>query len=115
MGLIAELGEDPGRLAGALVQQLSLMHLGADDLCAAACCAPGRRHNRHGSDSHQPISSSRQKPESARSTIFTSGQRSRSCATMRLTSSTEPAAASWLAGLSRAHSNWSPAKMYSGR
>jgi hypothetical protein len=34
---------------------------------------------------------------------------------MRLTSSIEPAAASRLAGLSRADSNWSPAKMYSGK
>jgi len=42
--------------------------------------------------SHQPINSSRQKPESARNTIRTCGQRCRSWATMRLTSSTASAA-----------------------
>ena len=42
---------------------------------------------------------------SALSTMRTSGQHSRSWVTMRLTSSTEPEAASWLAGLSRAHNS----------
>ena len=32
MGLIAKLGEEPGRLATGLMQHLSLMHLGVDDL-----------------------------------------------------------------------------------
>ena len=51
-----------------------------------------------------PISSSRQKPESPRSTIFTSGHLARSCAPRcRSTSSSAPAAPSMLAGLSRAH------------
>jgi hypothetical protein len=54
---------------------------------------------------------SRQKPESARSTILVSGQHRRICCTMRLISSTAPAAASRLASRSRAHSNWSPAKI----
>ena len=47
--------------------------------------------------SHQTISSSRAKPESARSRMRTHGHRRRIWATMRATSSTEPAAASMFA------------------
>src|SRR5690606_22434572 len=54
--------------------------------------------------SHQAISSSRAKPESARSTMRTFGQRWRKWRTMRSISCTEPAAASMLAGRSLAQS-----------
>jgi hypothetical protein len=61
--------------------------------------------------SHHAISSSRAKPLSARSRIFTRGQRARICATMRATSSVAPALASMLARRSFAASRWSPQKM----
>jgi predicted kinase len=32
VGLVSELGEDASGLAGGLVQQASLLHLGSDDL-----------------------------------------------------------------------------------
>src|SRR5690606_3095688 len=54
---------------------------------------------------HQP---SRAKPESPRSRMRVRGQRPRIWPTMRATSSTAPAAASWLDRLSRAASRWRP-------
>src|SRR5215216_2699189 len=50
--------------------------------------------------SHQVISASRAKPESARTIMRAIGQLSRICATIRAISSTAPAAASMLAGRS---------------
>src|SRR5690606_34390452 len=58
--------------------------------------------------SHQAISPSRAKPESPRSRMRVRGQRPRIWPTMRATSSTAPAAASWLDRLSRAASRWRP-------
>src|SRR5215216_6123833 len=56
--------------------------------------------------SHQVISASRAKPESARTIMRAIGQLSRICATIRAISSTAPAAASMLAGRSLAASRW---------
>jgi hypothetical protein len=58
---------------------------------------------------------SRQKPESARSTISTAGQTRRSCFAMRWISSSAPADASMFEDRSLAHIGCSPVKMYSGR
>jgi hypothetical protein len=58
--------------------------------------------------SHQAISASRANPESARSRMRVRGQRLRICATMRATSSTEPALASMFDGLSLAASRCRP-------
>ena len=61
--------------------------------------------------SHQLISSSRQKPLSARITMLVVGQRSRIWLTMRATSSTLPSAASALDERSLAASRCRPQKM----
>jgi hypothetical protein len=87
--LVTELGEEARGLARSLMQHVRLVHLSADDPAQALVAS----QTEDVSDmvcSHQAINSSRQKPESALSTIFTSGQRWRSCATMRRTSSSEP-------------------------
>ncbi len=59
--------------------------------------------------------SSRQKPESARRMISTSGQAKRSLLTIRWTSSRDPAAASIFDGRNRAQTRCSSMKMYNGR
>ena len=61
------------------------------------------------------INSSRAKPESARSTILTRGQRARIWATMRSTSSRAPADASMFERRSLAASRCRPQNTYSGR
>jgi hypothetical protein len=65
--------------------------------------------------SHQLISASRAKLESARSRISTRGQRARIWAMIRATSSTAPAEASMFERRSLAASNWLPQNTYSGR
>jgi hypothetical protein len=58
--------------------------------------------------SHQRINPSRQKPESARSTMRVFGHRARTCQTMRSTSSIAAAAPSMFAGRSFAASRCTP-------
>jgi hypothetical protein len=65
--------------------------------------------------SHQLISASRAKPESARSRIWTLGQRARIWAMIRATSSTAPADASMFERLSLAASSWLPQTTSKGR
>jgi hypothetical protein len=61
------------------------------------------------------MSSSQAKPESARSKIFTRGQRARIWATSRAISSTAPAEASMFERLSLAASRCLPQNTYNGR
>jgi hypothetical protein len=61
------------------------------------------------------MSSSRAKPESARSKMVTRGERARTWPTMRSTSATAPADASMFERLSLAASRCRPQNTYSGR
>src|SRR5262249_16318383 len=65
--------------------------------------------------SHQVMISSREKSESPRNQISTSGQRSRTRFTIRLISSSAPLAGRLSAVRNRAQSRKSPQKRYSGR
>src|SRR5580704_15841092 len=65
--------------------------------------------------SHQAISSSRAKPESARRMMRTFGQRARIRAITRAISSAAPALASMSALRNLATRSWSPQKTYNGR
>jgi hypothetical protein len=65
--------------------------------------------------SHQLIRASRANPESARSTMRTSGHCARIWATMRAVSSTAPAAASISARRGLATRRCGPLKIYSGK
>ena len=67
------------------------------------------------SASHQLIKASRANPESARSTMRTSGQRARIRVTMRAVSSTAPADPSMSARRSFDANRCGPQKMYSGK
>src|SRR5512144_1672740 len=113
-GRVAEVLEPAYRLAGLVMFVLGPGHVDGQRLEEPAVASEAE-------DVIDPvrlapaISTSRAKLPSARSTMCTRGQRARSCATIRATSSTVPADASMLDRRSFAASRWRPQNTHSGR